>query len=190
MSRSTSSIRIAQEPLSGSADLVDLYLRAYQPLGDYYYRHRTEVKAYLKWLRHRDPYGSFVAYDGNRLVGFIATDSRWDHGTVGAIHELVVDPEYQGRGLGRALLLHGMAYLRSRGCRVCELWVGEHNERARAIYQALGFQENGRWGKWIQMVRSLEDLPEDTNLEAALSELSRSTPAPSPPPRSSGGEGI
>ncbi len=168
MPRSIHSIRIVQEPLSGSADLVDLYLRAYQPLGDYYYRHRTEVKAYLKWLRHRDPHGSFIAYDRDRPVGFIATDSRWNHGTVGAIHELVVDPEYQGRGLGRALLLRGMAYLRSQGCRVCELWVGEHNERARAIYRALGFQENGRWGKWIQMVRSLEDLPEGADLEAVL----------------------
>ncbi|HXF68594.1 MAG TPA: GNAT family N-acetyltransferase [Thermoflexus sp.] len=168
MSRFIASIRIVQEPLSSSANLVDLYLRAYQPLGDYYYRHRSEVKAYLKWLRHRDPNGSFIAYDGNRPVGFIATDSRWNHGTVGAIHELVVDPEYQGRGLGRALLLRGMAYLRSQGCRVCELWVGERNTRARAIYQAMGFQENGRWGKWIQMVRSLDDLPEIGELESTL----------------------
>lgn len=168
MPRSIRSIRIVQEPLSGSADLVNLYFRAYQPLGDYYYRHRAEVKAYLKWLHHRDPHGSFVAYDGDRPVGFIATDSRWDHGTVGAIHELVVDPEYQGRGLGRALLLRGMAYLRARGCRVCELWVGEHNDRARALYRALRFQENGRWGKWIQMTRSLEDLPEGIDLEATL----------------------
>lgn len=168
MSRFIASIRIVQEPLSSSANLVDLYLRAYQPLGDYYYRHRSEVKAYLKWLRHRDPNGSFIAYDGNRPVGFIATDSRWNHGTVGAIHELVVDPEYQGRGLGRALLLRGMAYLRSQGCRVCELWVGERNMRARAIYQTMGFQENGRWGKWIQMVRSLDELPETGELESTL----------------------
>jgi len=175
--RSAGSIRIVQEPLSGSTDLVDLYLRAYRPLGDYYYRHRAEVKAYLKWLRHRDPNGSFIAYDGDRPVGFIATDSRWDHGTVGAIHELVVDPEYQGRGLGRALLLRGMTYLRSRGCRVCELWVGEHNERARAIYRALGFQENGRWGKWIRMVRSLEDLPGSADPEAALVEALSPSPS-------------
>ena len=160
MSRSIQALRIVQEPLSGSADLIDLYFRAYRPLGDYFYRYRTGVKAYLKWLRHRDPTGSFIAYDGPRPVGFIATDSHWDHGTVGAIHELVVDPEYQGMGLGRALLLRGMAYLRARGCRECELWVGERNERARALYRNLGFQENGRWGKWVRMTRSLDDLPE------------------------------
>lgn len=177
MPRSTDSIRIVQEPLSGSADLIDLYLRAYQPLGDYYYRHRAEVKAYLKWLRHRDPRGSFIAYDGDRPVGFIATDPRWDHG-VGAIHELVVDPEHQGRGLGRALLRRGMAYLRAQGCRQCELWVGEHNERARRLYRALGFEENGRWGKWIRMVRSLEDLPEDMSPEAAPAQSAPSTPTP------------
>ncbi|MCS7251214.1 MAG: GNAT family N-acetyltransferase [Anaerolineae bacterium] len=165
---SASSIRIRQEPLSGSADLIDLYLRAYRPLGDYYYRHRVEVKGYLKWLRHRDPHGSFVAYDGDRRIGFIATDSRWNHGTVGAIHELVVDPEYQSRGLGRALLVRGMVYLRSQGCRVCELWVGERNQRAQILYQSMGFQENGRWGKWIRMTRSLEDLSEDLDSEIAL----------------------
>jgi GNAT superfamily N-acetyltransferase len=78
---------------------------------------------------------------------------------VGAIHELVVDPDYQGMGLGRALLLRGMAYLRARGCSECELWVGERNERARSLYRNLGFQESGRWGKWVQMTRSLDNLP-------------------------------
>lgn len=178
------SIHIVQQPLSSAADLVDLYLRAYQPLGDYYYRHRAEVKAYLRWLRHRDPNGSFIAYDGERPVGFIAVDPRWDHDT-GAVHELVVDPAYQGRGLGRALLGYGMAYLRSRGCRQCELWVGEHNERARALYRSLSFAENGRWGKWIRMVRSLEDLPEALAWTAGRSE-GRSPEQPLPGDRPQG----
>lgn len=173
MPRLSTPIRIVQEPLPSSNDLIDLYLRAYQPLGDYYYRHRLEVKTYLKWLRHRDRHGSFIAYHGDRAVGFIATDSRW-----AAIHELVVDPEHQGRGVGRALLQCGMAYLRTQGCSECHLWVGEHNERARQLYRGLGFSENGRWGKWIRMVRSLENLPEGTQPDNILIEPVRSASDP------------
>jgi hypothetical protein len=62
LSRSIQALRIVQEPLSGSADLIDLYFRAYRPLGDYFYRYRPGVKAYLKWLRHRDPTGSFIGF--------------------------------------------------------------------------------------------------------------------------------
>ena len=37
----------------------------------------------------------------------------WDHGYVVYIADVIVRPEYQGQGLGRALLDHAMAYIRS-----------------------------------------------------------------------------
>jgi mycothiol synthase len=52
---------------------------------------------------------------------------------------LGVDPDYQGRGLGRQLLLVGLSYLKSKGLRVVELTVDSENKVACALYKSVGF---------------------------------------------------
>jgi GNAT superfamily N-acetyltransferase len=56
---------------------------------------------------------------------------------------LYVLPKWWSRGVGRALHDDVLARLRTDGCKHCHLWVLEHNDRARALYERLGWQENG-----------------------------------------------
>jgi ribosomal protein S18 acetylase RimI-like enzyme len=136
--------------------LVAVYRSAYRGLEAYAYRTDREVVAYLQWLYKRDPEGFLVAYRDGEVVGFIATDARWvDYRgeRIGEIHELAVDAAYQGRGIGKALCLAGLEHLRDRGHRRFGLWVGEHNTRAQALYEKLGFRKVGQWGIWVRMIR-------------------------------------
>jgi ribosomal protein S18 acetylase RimI-like enzyme len=55
------------------------------------------------------------------------------------VRELVIAPEYQGRGIGTALLRDAQARARSRGVPV-HLGTFPQN-RALALYQRLGFRE-------------------------------------------------
>ena len=50
-----------------------------------------------------------------------------------------VDPAEQGSGLGRALTLAGLHYLRDRGLSSVILYVEGDNAPARHVYTALGF---------------------------------------------------
>ena len=50
-----------------------------------------------------------------------------------------IDPARQGGGLGRALTLAGLAYLRRRGLADVMLYVDEDNTAAVRMYQAIGF---------------------------------------------------
>jgi mycothiol synthase len=100
--------------------------------------------------------GLFFAFDGDREAGFCYTsrDPReWERRgeTVGHIQLLGVMPEYRGRGLGRALLLEGVNYLRQYVSLV-ELGVEGKNDTALALYESVGFKLHKAWGNMVKKV--------------------------------------
>ncbi|HAF71270.1 TPA: N-acetyltransferase [Candidatus Acetothermia bacterium] len=146
--------RVRAEELPG---LLPLYMRAYQGLERYGESTEEEGIGYLRWLHYNSPEGFLVAEVSGRVVGFLACDPDWRarQRKVLEIHEVVVAPEFRGRGIGRALMEEAFRLGRARGREVASLWVGEGNVQARAWYRKLGFKEEGRWGEWIRMCRPL-----------------------------------
>jgi ribosomal-protein-alanine N-acetyltransferase len=51
-----------------------------------------------------------------------------------------IDAAWQGRGLGRVLLLHQIDLARSLGARILLLEVRPSNTVARALYESVGFE--------------------------------------------------
>ncbi len=152
-------IRIRNVTNDDLDDFVEIYRLAYRGLEEYAYTKTRDIKSYFRWLMNRDRDGFFVAEVDDRPVGFVACDANWfsffeDEG-VGEIHEIFVRPDWQGRGIGSALLLKALDYARERGRRIAGLWVGVGNVRARRFYEKFGFEERGRWGKWIRMVKRI-----------------------------------
>ena len=149
--------RVKENELS---KLIDLYLKAYKGLEEYAYTHPKDVESYLKWLFGRDKEGFFVAKVGDKIVGFIGGDANWfsrrERKHVGAIHEIVVDPEYQKHGIGKALMDTILKYFQSKGLDTAELWVGDENTKAINFYKKLGFREKGRYNYWIRMTKNLK----------------------------------
>ncbi|HKY36621.1 MAG TPA: GNAT family N-acetyltransferase [Polyangiaceae bacterium] len=63
------------------------------------------------------------------------------------VHDLAVRPEFQGRGIGRALLAAAEERARARGCCKLTLEVREDNHRARKLYFERGFRDFELAGK-------------------------------------------
>jgi mycothiol synthase len=107
-------------------------------------------------LAERDPDGAIVGFHwtkvhgGHSAGGDRATDdTAADDDAAGHMHEPIgevyivgVDPAAQGMGLGPALTLAGLRYLRSRGLAQAMLYVDESNTNAIRVYERLGFT---RW---------------------------------------------
>ncbi len=91
-----------------------------------------------------DPAGFLIADDGGRTAGFCWTRVHppappHEPHALGEIYVIGVDPDDQGRGLGRALTVAGLDHLHDRGIAVGMLFVDAGNRPAVALYRTLGF---------------------------------------------------
>ena len=138
--------------------LTKLYIEAYKGLEKYAYTRPKDVKGYIEWLFRRDKDGFFVAFDEKgRPIGFIAADAGWVKNgyPIGEIHEIAVAPNMKGKGLGKMLLSRAIEYFKEKGLKRSGLWVGEHNLKAKRLYEESGYYITGQKGKWIRMEKEL-----------------------------------
>jgi ribosomal protein S18 acetylase RimI-like enzyme len=91
------------------------------------------------------PDGVFVAEDPQTaaVVGYVTTRLNATS-RVGWIPNLAVDPAYQGKGLGRALLEHAIDFFRRSGMQVAKIETLEQNPIGQSLYPSLGFEAVAR----------------------------------------------
>jgi GNAT superfamily N-acetyltransferase len=92
-----------------------------------------------------------VTAPDRRLVGFcvgwLAPERR-----VAQIEPIGVDPEFQGLGLGRALLLEMLRRFKTRGAEHAQVETDSGRSPARSLYEAVGFRpvcQTLRKGQWF-----------------------------------------
>lgn len=130
-------------------------------------------KKYLAWFQ-APPVGStrefvkqniendipqFVALDGEKVVGWCDISlnvSRPVFSHVGTLGMGIIS-EYRGRGIGKELLLTALRKAKDIGLERIELEVYASNKAARALYEKLGFQVEGRKIKSAKIEGRYED---------------------------------
>lgn len=148
------------EPGRDEDDWLDLNARAFahHPEQGGWTRADLDLREREPWF---DPAGFFLAERGGKLVGFHWTkihgqasgESAHGHEPIGEVYVVGVDPAERGSGLGRALTVVGLRYLRAQGLFEAMLYVDEGNTAAIRLYESLGFTH------WDTDVMFADDAP-------------------------------
>ena len=103
-----------------------------------------DISASVRFKRC-DPDGIVFIVDKGKVAGYNWTlRASNDNSSIGWIAMTGVHPDYRGRGLGRAVVVAGIDYLKSRGVDGVELEVDSENKPATSLYLGLGFRQLGR----------------------------------------------
>lgn len=113
---------------------TDEYLEALCPR-ERAYRWREEGKGHL--ALDNPEFAVFVAFEGDRIIGF--ADIGPSDSTVQAeLYALYVDPEYIGKGVGKALFQASVQHAEMHGFKAVSAQVLSGNVLARAFYERMG----------------------------------------------------
>lgn len=96
-----------------------------------------------------DDNGDVIGYSYSAVEGYDYMSLR---GPAGVVHDVIVDAEYRGHGVGRLLLEATLELLKSRGVPRVVLTTAEQNEPAKRLFEAVGFRRT-----MIEMTREMDD---------------------------------
>ncbi|MBW8366004.1 MAG: GNAT family N-acetyltransferase [Rhizobium sp.] len=138
-------IAIREAELSDLSRLVELY-----KLLDFYPEEDQPLdKLQQQFMRHKEypDYHVFVAELDNVIVGtfaLIVIESAAHGGKpFGIVEDVVVSNNWQGKGIGKKMMLFAMQHCQARGC--YKLALSSHLQRneAHKFYESLGFEKHG-----------------------------------------------
>lgn len=136
-------LAFAGHPEQGRWELGDLHLRMKEPWFDA----SGFVLAEREADGRADEEASLLGFHWTKVHGELRTEAAKDrdvhhHDPIGEVYVLGIHPQAHGLGLGRALTVAGLRYLRARGLDQVMLYVDESNVAATSLYTRLGF---ARW---------------------------------------------
>lgn len=114
------------------------------------------------WIReHSGAYPAIVAVEAGEVIGFAALSPFRDRPAYATTVEdsVYVRADWQGRGVGKALLTELLRLAAAHGFHAVIARIGGHNEASIALHRSCGFsivgveREVGRkFGRWLDVV--------------------------------------
>jgi ribosomal protein S18 acetylase RimI-like enzyme len=99
-----------------------------------------DTRAGIDRFINRNPDTCFVAIDNKRIVGAILVGND---GRRGYIYHTAVEPEYQRKGIGKALVDKSIEALKEIGINKVALVAFKQNETGNKFWNKMGFETRG-----------------------------------------------
>jgi GNAT superfamily N-acetyltransferase len=107
----------------------------------------AEARRIFERLQTRPHHHLYVAVAGVQIVGtfVLMVIDIIAHGGMphGLVEDVVVDPAWRGRGIGKQMMQFAMEYCRDAGCYKMALSSHLSREKTHRFYESLGFEKHG-----------------------------------------------
>ena len=101
-------------------------------------------------MENCSPQGIVFIESENKKIAYNWTLLNENNKT-GLISMIGVHPEFQGKGIGKQILLAGLKSLYNRGAKIVSLEVDSENENAMNLYKKIGFAEDQK-NIWFEFI--------------------------------------
>jgi mycothiol synthase len=127
--------------------IVDIQNRAFAEHWGYN-PNTAETITYDINIGNRSPDDVLLVCEEDTITGYcwteiLTTDAGKDGEKRGTINMIGTEPDYRGKGLGKKVLLAGLAYLKENGVKTVGLSVDSENRVAYELYRSIGFTQQG-----------------------------------------------
>jgi GNAT superfamily N-acetyltransferase len=114
----------------------------------------SEMAEFLTSFRERQD-GFWLAVAEERIIGSIAIDGIREQSKGAHLRWFIVDPDYQGQGIGNRLVEQALNFCRASGIRRVYLWTFAGLDTARHLYEKHGFvmcreKKGEQWGVTVK----------------------------------------
>jgi len=107
----------------------------------------SEAERHFEHIAGYPDYKIYIASCEGQIVGTFALLIMNNLAHMGApsavIEDVAVDPEWQGRGVGKLMMKHALQVCSEKGCYKAVLSSNLKRKRAHAFYEALDFERHG-----------------------------------------------
>lgn len=107
----------------------------------------SEAERQFERIADYPDYKIYVAFCEGQIVGAFALLVMSNLAHMGApsavIEDVAVDPEWQGRGVGKLMMKYALQICAEKGCYKAALSSNLKRERAHAFYESLDFERHG-----------------------------------------------
>ena len=109
-----------------------------------YHRNTPETIAFYTQLGNPNTENIILSCEEDKIIGYcwveIVPGIQPGEESAGEIHMIGADPEYQGKGIGKKVLLAGLSYLQDKEITTAYLSVDSENKSALTLYDSVGFK--------------------------------------------------
>lgn len=112
-----------------------------------------DPRRFERQMREEQLLGAFVAEEGGEIVSYCSLRARPNETKRAYVPLLTADPDYHGKGYGKAVLLRAVERVHELGIERVDLHTWPGNTKAVPLYKKCGFMwspDSGPWGVHMQ----------------------------------------